>query len=193
MAVESTTLAPLTTFFPWGGRESALARGAGDSPLPAGEFIFNVRDGAVDQPGVGDSAQVNITCTLPVNHVYALTDLSSSVVVTASAGGNNWELVQHCILQNNILGAGSGQTMVYNLRFDGPGEFRNGGSAVVGWAVEKPVMPKFLVTGGSFLLVRLSNLTTNDVAAVVNFSARFLQYSLEQLFDVDVNSPTLIR
>lgn len=188
MAVVSTSVSLEEIFFPWDSPHSVPG-----TAIPVGEFVFNARDVAIDGAGAGDSQQADINCNLPVNFAYALTEVSASIDVTGAAGTNNWELVQFCILHNTKFLVGGSQTMEYAIRFESPGEYRNVGVGFKSWSIGQPQMPKFLSLGGSLLAVKLSDLTLDDLAAKLNFTARFLQYTLDQIFDVEVNAAILTR
>jgi hypothetical protein len=161
---------------------------------PLGEIFAVVRDGVIAQPGVGDSANVTSNVTLPVNFMYALTDISVDIDVAGLIGDNNWALRGTAIWFDTVGVTPSSAKLEFSVGLSSPGAIaqQSGTRAGVSFFPIGP-LPNFLQVGGGLWNFTFENLTTNDIAANFNFVARFLRYTVAQQFDAGVNTPSLTR
>lgn len=186
MAVITTTLTPVLTFFPWNDDSEIVA-----PPIqPVGELMANSRDEAVTLSGSGDSQECRWQLILPANFSYVLTDVSASMTIVA--GTNTWSPEQNLMFQDTT--AQANQTFEFSIGLTSLGVARHPGS-VNQLRTWRPFLdlPKFQQRGDSIWQITLVNNNLEEDAGVANITMRFLQYKLTQQFDSAVNTPVLVR
>ncbi len=186
MAVATTTFTPSAMVFPYEGLPTL---GGDHSQHPFAELRFNILAGTVAVEAGGDSQKIDVQVTLPRNFAYTPMDVHFSIF---GADFADWEAFADCFWTDG-LGTGpnprtvlapipcwnegvSGTLRSYRFDFERMGVLKPGGGGST---------PQFRV-----LLV---NPVINGSAMTVNFSARFLQYNIEQAHYFAVNSPTPTR
>lgn len=185
MAVVTTTIVPALTIFPWTDLEGTKP----DNIQPIGELMANTRDGAITLSGTGDTQEARWVVTLPPNYSYVLQDYSASINISAA---NTWEDLQTLIFQDTGGAAGT-QTFEWGINLKSEGVTR-GPSTVIQIQTYRPLAyPKFQMRGGGVLQSTFVDLTTEEGAANLNATARFLIYTIAQQFDTSVNTPLLVR
>lgn len=191
MAIETTIFDYNLSLFPWSDTDAPDPGRRGIRPQAV--LLGVIRDGVIDQPGVGDNAHVRLNLVpLPANFMYVLTDYSCSIAGTGLAAADNWENNATLIYQDTVGGIGSSQSLEYSIGLTSIGPAQVDAAWISTW---RPTLalPTFMMAGGGNLQARFTNLTNNDVAGNLNAIVRFLVYTLTQEFDAGVNTPLLIR
>lgn len=189
MSVDVTVLTPAESIFPWD--DSVDTPDLLKQVRPVGELRIVVRDGAVAIGGVGDSQEVRIDNTLPVNFSYVMKDASLLVTGAGLPAASNWELQASMVYNHREDAAPT--IIQWGLGWDSPGA---AGASTAFWnTIYRPIakLPSFQMTQGSQIQTRLTNLTTNDIAVTINYTLFFLVYTLNQRFDSNINTPLLTR
>lgn len=187
MALITTTLVPVIQTFPWSGG------GGNISPVPRGELIASIQSGAVAATGAGDDAQVNVAIDLPVNRSYFMTDFSATV---QTDGANTWELGIDLVYVD--AGDAAQRRMRYGFSCEALRPVFDGDFESLIYQCTFP-LPKFqmmpLIGGadGSTVQMRFRNVNLQEIAATIDLTARFLIFTVDQRYNVEVNYPQLVR
>lgn len=187
MAIITTTLVPTISIFPWSD-----ASGQTRTVQPVAELTAILNLGAVALTGVGDTQLVIADFELPQNFSYVLTDATAMIRVAGLPAANNWDLLGSLVVLDgaNVPAA---QTKRYSLGWTSPGpsQFAAAQSDITYTTIVPP--PTFQTQGLGFYFLRWFNVTTNEPAATVSMTMRFLQYTIGQVYDSGVNTPMLTR
>lgn len=187
MATITTSFTPEGLTFPYIGIGVDPAQFI--TMIPSAEVMFQITSGAVTLSGVGDDQKINIDCALPRSFAWALVE-SSLILKSVDAG--DWDL--NC--RSWLVDATTNP--VYNT----PIEYVSEGLAHDTTLQESLTytvrnLPTKIIVPHSTLdanfHVQLHNITLNDAAGVMTFSARFLRYDLNQAHYFAVNTPLLTR
>lgn len=158
---------------------------------PRQEVLFKILDGDVTISGVGDTQDIAITCDLPQNFAYALSEIFLEIHGDDVA---TWDVAALGILQD---GTNVGRTM--NLCFEGLGKnvmFNTSGSfGPLSRAYQFVSIPQVILvpTDAPSLKIKLGNDTTDQSAMNINFVARLLMFDISQAHSAQVNTPIPIR
>ena len=169
--------------------------------LPQGEVRFVQLFETVDAAGAGNEMAIAISCTLPENFAYVLLDLSCEIVAPAAgSNGNNFQPVANAILQNAATTGESDQGMLFRGKSEnrhspyGGGYLNNGKEDMIYCFDCVPnfvLVPKAGSTG--LLNVNLFNWTQGESGYLYSFFARFARYTINQAYNVSVNTPSYTR
>lgn len=185
MAVVTTTIVPSLTFFPWtdeGGQSP-------DTIQPIGEIMANSLEEDVTLSGTGDTQEIRWNITLPVNYSYVLQDLAIMLESTAMTWNDNQTLIFLDLVDGPVPAFRYGVGLLSQAGASGRGPGTT--SSIKTW--RPTAYPKFQQGGAGVWQSTLVNLTTEEPAAVLNATARFLQYTIGQRYDAGINTPQLIR
>lgn len=187
MAIVVSTITPELTLFPWqdpGGSQ-------GDSIQPVGELVANSLDAAITLSGAGDTQEARWQVTLPNNYTYVLHDISCMIEIAAT---NSWPDNQWLGFLDTAGQPGALPGFRFGVGLTSPGVVI-GAASVVERQVYRPTseLPHFQQLGSGVWQATFVNLTAEEPVGTFNGHARFLVYTIDQQYDVAINTPQLIR
>lgn len=183
MATVTTTLLPIVSTFPFTGYVEPNL-----TPAARGEVLAVLKDGTWTASGAGDNQRLIIRVNLPNNFAYVVTDVQ--LEIKGSVG-----LVYNVDLQGalNLYNAGSvaNRTLDVPIGLTCPGDYALNLADQV--ATYRPLnLYKGIVIPAFNDNVRLEcqfyNTTANDQQYDVDFVARFLQFDINQVHALAVNT-----
>lgn len=181
MAVVTTAFAPEARIFPW-----ATVSKPDDTIVPRAEITFSVVGGAVTVSGVGDTQEVEVTCTLPRNYAYVLADLFYSVALSET---NLWPASS-----SSLYRAQAGPPVLYleamSENLVGGGNWLNMRSYRLD---DKPTLLLKTPDSTAVLQSQIHNSNTAQPDAFLWYFARFYMYDFDQANRWEVNTPLLTR
>jgi len=189
MARITTTFTPTIIPFPFRtGDDDAIGM------KPSAAITAVVLSAAVAASGANDNQAVRIDLALPPNFSYVITDLMAKINVAAAA--NTWDdigMISYLDASDTEF-----RTTEYGIEMLSQGQIE---ASTVRLKIFTPtgLLPSFQMIPpvggavGAFLQGFWENSTDQQAAATFSFTARFLQYTVAQAYDVDVNTPLLIR
>lgn len=184
MADVTSSFSPDPIIRPFEGYPLAPDRAMGNNPSPVAELVFALQTQSIAAPGAGNNQVISITSSLPPNYGYAVTDISASLK-SAVGAANNWPLS----LVANL--GGDDFTDSIELHADALVEGGAGAQVSVYRAMR---LPNYVFTAASGVLASSGrNTTANDGAYTFWFYFRALMYSIAQVKNISVNTPTLTR
>ena len=188
MVQVTTSLTVTQAPFPFSGLEDILRP---QSYVPLQEYRAYTVGESIPATGAGDNQRFLFQVTLPRNFAYAIVDLG--VRITGANGAtNNWDNQLNCIFEN-----ASSPTLL------APIALNSAGSATSSGAAERKIysparLPNTVVipnlsTDSCLLVMDGYNATANDGAYSIDVLARFLQYTIAQANNWQVNTPMPVR
>lgn len=163
---------------------------------PRGRVEFKVVSGAITAKSTStDTATVITNCNLPIGYGYAFEyGLMNAQFSTAALDADNFSNVGKWLIDD---GSDSDGFVIGSLLSQGGSRSnRNAGSEKT-WEFVKPFCPPFYSRDGSQALLQCQVFDTDTADAtetgVWTFYASFLQFTMRQVTDVRVNSPTPVR
>lgn len=180
MARVLTTVVPTLHTFPWSG-----ARGEGPSIRPIAELLAFANGAAITISGVGDTQQIQVLVTLPVNYTYAWVYANAAIVGAGAKTADNWE-------DDAALNYTTSGTFVATSWISA-GASEQTGNWVKSFRLPEGTLPNTLLRGGDPVASQFMNLSTDDIAVTFSMTLRFLVYTVVQEFDTAVNTPILVR
>lgn len=189
MARVTTTLLPRIITFPFKTGDAAPSIGL----KPSAAITASLVGSAIALTGAGDNQAAIVDFFLPANFSYVMTDLMAKINVVAAP--NLWDDL--ALFTYNDQPAP-------NTAIEWAAEMATSGASSAGTVEVKVYAPTGLLptfqmippVGGSVaarVQVFFENSTDQEPAAALSFTARFLQYTVNQAYDIDVNTPILIR
>lgn len=187
MAVDTTTITPTITATPFAGYTQSNV----DTVGARGVIEASVSAVSIPAPGAGDNQLLKLNITLPPNFAYSMVDYC--LELRSSSSVFNWQ--DNSVLQINQNTAGNGVSRPVGLKSTGTGLI---GSTPQASAYYVPVCPTTALFRGinadsPFIQADFFNSTANDVEYFVLLYSRFLQFDIEQLRNLEVNSPIPVR
>lgn len=177
--------------FPW--RNPPLEETA-YSNLPAGEVRFGTISQTLTAPGAGNEQSVTMSCELPQNYAYVLLELYAAIAAPAAgATGNNFEPGAFGILIDAPASNVANQGVFFGDTAHGSTFFTNGVENLC-WNFTR--LPNLVLIAGSttgLLQCNFMNFTQNETGYSITFHARLARYSINQAYNVEVNTPLLTR
>lgn len=192
MATITTTITPELEHFSLSGFVEPLSD---RSYLSRGLVTFTAQNQSIALTGAGDNQRLRINFALPKNFAWAFLDLTMQVY-TAAAGTNNWDNNGEFTLYNAETSGNRTQDVAIGVNAAGSGVFAD---VALDLKVYRPwgswCGPLKPATAGENIYATLDmyNSTANDAAYVCDVAARFLQFDIEQVHHVGVNSPMPVR
>lgn len=185
MAVVLTEISPEIQVFPWAGFPPV------GSPIqPRGEVRFCTREAAVTDGGT-DGQIISILNVCPVNFAYALVECFAQVKREGDAV-NGFESVGTCTYRDGFC----------DVRFELVSEGLGTAADTIEESrtyVPRAIMPQQLTYptpdfgGGVQVRGRFFNANASEDDYFVTWYLRLLQYDLQQAYEVNVNTPRLVR
>lgn len=188
MATTTTTVSPQPVPFPYSGMPDVIGEKTG---IPRGEISFSEPDGSIIVAESAELQRLNIRCCLPIGYAYVLREMHLSL---SGADTADWSLFGHGIWQDAETASIRKHVMAFPLFSPGviPLETltRSNYRSV---NIPKQVVLPVSTAEGPILIATLVNPVADGTLMKFLFSARFLQYDIEQSFHYSVNSPAPVR
>ena len=167
-----------------------------DSAIPVDEIEFSSKFSQVATPGAGNNQGLAIACAPPRNFAYVLSQIFLELR-TSGASTNNWPNVITGTLGNSSVTAQTDFLVPFELVSNGAGLLQSdaGAESKVYCPSRAPgqvIVPR-LPGATAYLSIQSYNSTANDVAYLVNFYARFLMFTIDQVRNYQVSYPTPVR
>lgn len=186
MATVTTTITPSSSLFPFTGYEDAKAVG---TPLARANLFFSARDSSVAATGVGDNQRLIIQMDLPRNFAYVLVDYNLAI---KAAAGNTYNMPLRAELVAFDAVTAGNRSFDAGIGLNSPGVGNVGSNqemATYGQTVPwSGVLFQNIPTETVRVQADMFNTTANDGAYTVDVVARFLQFDIEQINNLVVNS-----
>lgn len=192
MAAVTTTITPTQSVFSLAGfREPA----AENSYLARGLLSLVSQDDAIAAVGAGDNQFLQANINLPPNFAYVLLDFVISIKMNA-AGTINWGNNAELSMFNGVAGGTRTQDIPIGLFSNGVAHVATSNRELKiykPWHI--PTVPVKPANGMEQVSLNLQffNETANDAAATIDLWGSFLQYDINQVHNVGVNSPIPTR
>ncbi len=191
MANIALSLDPSATPFPF---ETFPGGALQYSAVPRGRMVFRVNDQVIAAKIATNTTSIQITNTLPANYAYVLEWFQADVILaTDTAEAAQFDAVGQIQF---ALGDGAG-TRDSQLFSEGIyATTLNAGSGRAWCALQGFPLPIFNVLGNApAVTVRLndSDVVNATVAGLLNATLSFLQYDLEQIFNLALNFPVPVQ
>lgn len=188
MSIVLTTVVPVLSSLPWS--DTGAPDPSDKSIQPMGVLQAKIRDEVIGAPGTGDNQVVLVNIQLPVNFMYSLTDIACSFRTTGLVAANNWEDDAVCLFFDS-----AGPAIIDTIEYLMGYKSQLLASNTTSLRSYQPFgeIPKFLQVGGSTWQSVFTNNTDDDIVATMNLMARFLVFTVDQQYDVGVNTPQLVR
>lgn len=190
MATVTTTITPEVNVLPLAGYAEPAAN---RSYWARGLVFAKSRDETIAASGVGDNQNVNVTLSLPVNFAYVLLDHNVGLVRNTAGATNNFNNDAALSMFNAV--ASGDRTIDIPL-----GSYANGEAVASALGVKNYKawstwsFPIQAVSGSQVTLIWENyNETANDGAYKADVAITLLQYDIEQINHVGVNSPVPVR
>lgn len=192
MANVAVSLTPQPSFFPF-----ALAY-SGDvqeyTAMPRGRLVFRVNDSVIAAKDALNTTSIQVQNTLPAGYAYVLEWMQADILLaTDAAEAAQFDAVGQLQF---ALGDGAG-TRDNQLNSEGIyATTLNAGSGRAWNAIAPFPLPIFnLLQNTPSVTIRLndSDAVNATVAALFNSTLSFLQYDIEQVFNIGVNFPIPVQ
>lgn len=160
--------------------------------VPRAELIFAVKDGSVTLSGAGDVQRVVVSCELPRNFAYVLTDVFLRL---KCADVTNWQTVGEIAVSNSDA---SDRDYLASQQLVKNGLIDKGLSVVSSvWTPLGPLLKAVIIPVDKAALATVNLIINNDteqqVVGTLNSFVRLLQYDILQAHHIQVNTATLVR
>ena len=192
MATVTTTIKPTQALFSFAGIVDPYAVATN---FPRGQIQCSAQNSAIALSGAGDNQRLLIRIDLPMSYGYVMTDFC--VAIQSETGGTNNFGSQALLDMYNALGTAD-RTKDVPIGATSQGN-ANGGPSNNEVKYYRPFCPyKGIIIGAEpqeqiRVEFDIFNETANDAAYTCDFEGNFLQFDIEQLNDVVVNTPQLVR
>lgn len=191
MATVTTTITPELDIFPLAGY---VEPGASSSYYARGIAVFKSINAAIAAAGVGDNQHLVINFSLPQNFAFSLCNFTLGIRTNA-AQTNNWG--DNADFSMHDAATGASRTMDVQL-----GAYANGVTQTESTNLEiknyklwniwaTPMKP--VIGDAVYAALQIYNETANDGAYTVDCTCSFLQFDINQIHNVGVNSPVPTR
>jgi len=191
MAIDVTSLAPITDVFPYSGVGELLQN---RSAFARAEVTFTVLGGVIPLTGVGDSMYVLTSGTLPANFSYSLTDFFLGI--SAASGDTNTFDSELSVWINDSVVEGTTRSWELFPRSTGQLSSFNGGLiSTMSYCIDCfPSNVMRSIPGQQLnFIIGANNSTTNQSAYEWNFYMRWQQFDINQAHDAALNSAIPVR
>lgn len=190
MALVTTTLTPPPSIFSYSGMSDVVGV---MTDVPRAEVHFTLDSGDVTLSGVGDTQRLIINCVTPQGYAYVMREVHFAMFADDI---DDWGAIAWLGFQDGESAGTRSFRSPMEMFSDGT-MVRGGGLTAARIWTPKAIVKQVVIPNdpkeGCLLEVFVNNNVTNGDAAIAFFSARLLQFDIEQANNFAVNNPSPVR
>lgn len=190
MANVAIDVTPPGELFPF---STATGSVLGQSPFPRGRVSFRLNDQVIAAKIATNTTSAVIKLVLPANFAYVLEYLSADVIFATDVDDAlKWDAVGE--LRMTGIGNGGRVSQLFS-----EGQYAttlNAGSGRAWSTIQPYPLPLFSVASAVLeaqVLLNDSDVVNATVAGLLNLSASYLQYDIEQIYNMPLNFPLPVQ
>jgi len=188
MATTATIVSPEATPFPYRGMPDIVGQATG---VPRGEISFSEPDGDITVAAAAEFQRLDVRCCLPIGYAYVFREMHLSL---SGADSNDWSLFGHGTFGDAETAGIRENSMLFEFASRGVIPIETNPRITYSYVnLPKQVVLPVSNAEGPIAILSIINPVADGTLMKFIFSARFLQFDIEQANHYAVNSPLPVR